>query len=113
MTINNGRFTINTDGLGNIWISETIKSEKSGKVFHKNYGYHKSIKDCLKAFHRYRTLGSDARTTEQALKAISTAFDEAQRTLDAYADSFVEAQKIVKAQQEAESLADEKEGAEE
>lgn len=107
MTINNGRFTINTDGLGNIWISETIKSEKSGKVFHKNYGYHKSIKDCLKAFHRYRTLGSDARTTEQALKAISTAFDEAQRTLDAYADSFV------KAQQETESLADEKEGAEE
>lgn len=88
MEIKNGRFTINSDSMGNIWITETIEAEKSGKPFHKNYGYHRSVKDCLKAFHRYRTLGADAKTTDEVLKAISDAFDDAQQAIESLADSF-------------------------
>lgn len=77
MEIKRGNFTLHSD-KNNVWVTETVISDDTGKAYEKNYGYYRHVKDCLRAFASKKVLGPDAADITAALAELDRAFDVVQ-----------------------------------
>lgn len=74
MEIKKGNFTLHSD-KNNVWVTETVISDDTGKAYEKNYGYYRHVKDCLRAFASKKVLGPDAADITAVLAELDRAFD--------------------------------------
>lgn len=77
MEIKKGNFTLHSD-KNNVWVTETVISDKNGKAYEKNYGYYRHVKGCLRAFASKKVLGPDAADITAVLAELDRAFDVVQ-----------------------------------
>ena len=78
-----GNYHINTDSNGNVWITETVVSNKTGKPYEKRVsGYRTTFKSALRSMIERKTYRSDVTTLEEMIDTISNALNEALKIIE-------------------------------
>ncbi len=78
MKIQRGKYYINSDSLGNVWITEIKVNEKTGKEYEKRVsGYYQDVKSALTDMLKRRVYGSDTVSLEETVAVINDTLNDA------------------------------------
>lgn len=81
--INAGNYYINTDSNGNVWITEEVVSNKTGKAYEKRVsGYQTDFKSALKSMIERKAYRSDVATLEEIINTIFNALNDALQIIE-------------------------------
>jgi len=75
-------YSINTDSIPNVYITERKINEKTGKEYEARVsGYHHSLRDALKSMLERKVYGSDVTNVTEAINKIDNALNDALKIL--------------------------------
>lgn len=78
MKIQAGKYFVNSDSLGTVWITELAHNPKTNKEYEKRVsGYHNNLKSALVDMLQRGVFGSDTTTLEETINTIQKALDDA------------------------------------
>ena len=83
MKIKAGNYYLNSDACKNVWITEELINQKTGKIYEKRVsGYYDSCKSALKDMIQRKVYETDTTELKEVVKTVDTVLNDALKILE-------------------------------